>query len=112
MHVLQVIFKQSNPIKETCCGRHLPNIIHDTAWPTIIALALSWKSRRVALEICNAYGKKEEGDVEHGTIQDPPLVRKYANVLAQRLSEGDGHLVCFPKLEKRHKERGAKDRKV
>lgn len=33
-----------------------------------------------------------------GTINDPPLVRKYANVLAQRLSEGDGHLVCFPIL--------------
>lgn len=56
--------------------------------------------------------KKTSGDVEHGTIQDPPLVRKYANVLSQRLSEGDGHLVCFSILRKRHKERGVKDRKV
>lgn len=46
------------------------------------------------------------------TINDPPLVRKYANVLAQRLSEGDGHLVCFPILKQRHRGRGGKDRKV
>lgn len=32
------------------------------------------------------------------TIEDPLLVREDANVLSKRLSEGYGHLICFPIL--------------
>lgn len=41
-----------------------------------------------------------------GTIKDPFLVRKYADVLSKRLSESYGHLVCFAILAKRRTERG------
>lgn len=48
-----------------------------------------------------------------GTIEDPFLVRKYADVLSKRLSESYGHLVCFAILAKRQTERGiAADRKL
>lgn len=40
-----------------------------------------------------------------GTIKDPFLVRKYADVLSKRLSESYGHLVCFAILAKRQRER-------
>lgn len=43
---------------------------------------------------------------EQGTIKDPFLVRKYADVLSKRLSESYGHLVCFAILAKRQTERG------
>lgn len=49
---------------------------------------------------------------EQGTIKDPFLVRKYADVLSKRLSESYGHLICFAILAKRQKERGTEgDRK-
>lgn len=32
------------------------------------------------------------------TIEDPLLVREDANILSKRLSEGYGHLICFPIL--------------
>lgn len=32
------------------------------------------------------------------TTEDPLLVREDANVLSKRLSEGYGHLICFPVL--------------
>lgn len=40
-----------------------------------------------------------------GTIKDPFLVRKYADVLSKRLSESYGHLVCFAILTKRQTEK-------
>lgn len=40
-----------------------------------------------------------------GTIKDPFLVRKYADVLSKRLSESYGHLVCFAILAKRQTEK-------
>lgn len=55
---------------------------------------------------------KKTSRFRRGTIKNSLLVRKYADVLAQRLSEGDGHLVCLSILAKRHREGGVKDRKV
>lgn len=73
--------------------------------------AYDWKfmkTNEYLLEMCY------EGIVMfgQGTIKDPFLVRKYADVLSKRLSESYGHLVCFAILAKRQTERNSGRQKI
>lgn len=56
-------------------------------------------------------------NVKLHTTEDPLLVREDANVLSKRLSEGYGHLICFPVLMRQdrltqNKERNSRSQRI